>query len=225
MIMGYEEKRKYVASKDDGEKFIPHDAWKMCLDLIGPGKVVLDVGCATGYLSWELRKKGCKTVGLEISPESAKEAKKYCDEIFAENAETIELPYKEYFDVILFADVLEHLRNPLEVLNRFKNYLKKDGHIVISTPNIANWYVRLSLLLGQFNYSAKGCSILDPGHLRFFTLGSIRDILTKAGFRIVYLDITTNVRGLKKLPFLKSFLRFFKGLFAVQFIIKAEKQG
>jgi methionine biosynthesis protein MetW len=222
--MGYEEKRIY-ARKDDVQKFRPRSAWEMCINLIEPGKTVLDVGCATGYLSQELRKKGCKTIGIEIAEKAAEEAKKHCDNVFTGNAETIDLPYKEYFDVILFADVLEHLRNPLEVLNRFKNCLKKDGYIVISIPNIANWFVRLFLLFGRFNYSAKGCAILDPGHLRFFTLDSVRDMLKKAGFRIVYLDITTNVRGSERLQLLKSFLRFFKGLFAVQFIIKAEKQN
>ena len=220
--MGYEE-RKIYAKKSDMQKFIPHGSWQSCLELIESGKCVLDVGCATGYLSRELKKKGCKTVGLEINPETAEEAKKYCDKVFTGNAETIELPYQKDFDVILFADVLEHLKNPLEVLKRFKNYLKKDGYIVISIPNVANWHVRLSLLFGRFNYGSS--CILDAGHLRFFTLSSIRDMLKKAGFKIVRLDITTNVIGAKKLPFLKSLLTFFKGIFTAQFIIKAEKEN
>jgi 2-polyprenyl-3-methyl-5-hydroxy-6-metoxy-1,4-benzoquinol methylase len=222
--MGYEEKMKY-AIKGEVKKFVPRAAWKMCLDLVEERKVVLDVGCATGYLAWKLKEKGCNVFGLEIDSEMAEEAKLYCDKVVVGNAETTELPYKEYFDVILFVDVLEHLRNPLEVLTRFKNYLKKDGYIVISIPNVANWFVRLSLLLGRFNYSATGCIILDPGHLRFFTLSTVRDMLRKAGFREIHLDITVNVRGATRFPFIKALAKLWKKLFAGQFIIKAVRDA
>lgn len=220
IIMGYEEKRKYA---EKGGKIVPcpHAAHWMCLDLIDGGGTVLEVGCATGYLSIELKAKGCKVIGLEVDPEMAEEARLYCDKVILGNAEDVKLPYKEYFDVILYADVLEHLRNPLEVLIRFKSYLKQNGYIVVSIPNVANWFVRLSLLFGKFNYSSKGCAILDPGHLRFFSLKTTREMLEKAGFKITHLDITADLPGSSRFPFTRTLLKLWKNLFAVQFIIKA----
>ena len=220
--MGYEEKRKY-AEKGGGIVPCPHAAHWKCLGLIDGGETVLDVGCATGYLSVELKKKDCKVIGLEVDPEMAEEARLYCEEVILGNAENIELPYKEYFDVILYADVLEHLRNPLEVLIRFKRYLKKNGYIVVSIPNVANWWIRFSLLFGKFNPSSKGCAILDPGHLRFFTLKTIREMLEKAGFKITYLDITAGLPGSSRFPFIRALVKLWKSLFAVQFIIRAVK--
>ncbi len=224
MIMGYEEKRK-CANK--GGKFVPcpFAAHRMCLDLINEGGTVLDVGCATGYLSFELKEKGCKVTGLEIDPEMAEEARLNCDKVIVGNAEAIELPYKEYFDVILYADVLEHLRNPLEVLIRFRSYLKQNGYIVVSIPNVANWFVRLSLLFGKFNYSSKRYTIIDLGHLRFFTLKTIGEMLDEAGFKIAHLDITVDLPGLSRFPFIRTFVKLWKKLFAVQFIIKAVKDA
>ena len=220
MIMAYEEKRKYA--KKGGEiVFCPYAAHRMCLDLIDAGETVLDVGCATGYLSSKLKENGCKIIGLEIDPEMAEEARLYCDKVILGNAEVIELPYREYFDVILYADVLEHMRNPLEILIRFKSYLKKNGYIVVSIPNVAHWFVRLSLIFGKFNYSSRGCAILDSGHLRFFNLRTIREMLERAGFKIIHLDITVDLPGLSRFPFIRSTVKLWKKLFAVQFIIKA----
>ncbi len=220
--MGHEEKRK-CANK--GGKFVPcpFAAHQMCLDLIDKEGTVLDVGCATGYLSFKLKEKSCKVIGLEIDPEMAEEAKLYCDKVIVGNAEAIELPYKEYFDVILYADVLEHLRNPLEVLVRFRSYLKQNGYIVVSIPNVANWFVRFSLLFGKFNYCSKRYTIIDLGHLRFFTLKAIGEMLDEAGFKIVHLDITVDLPGLSRFPFIRTLVKLWKKLFAVQFIIKAIK--
>ena len=222
MNVGHEEKRKCANKR---HKFVPCSfaAHQICLNLIDEGRTVLDVGCATGYLSSRLKEKGCKVIGLEIDPEMAEEARLYCDKVFVGNAEAIELPYKEYFDVILYADVLEHLRNPLEVLVRFRSYLKQNGYIVVSIPNVANWFIRLSLLFGKFNYSSKRCTIIDPGHLRFFTLKTIREMLEQAGFKIVHLDITVDLPGLSRFPFIRTLVKLWKKLFATQFIIKAVK--
>jgi len=222
MNVEHEEKRKYA---NKSGKFVPcpFAAHRMCLDLINERGTVLDVGCAAGYLSFELKEKGCKVIGLEIDPEMAEEARLHCDKVIVGNAEAIELPYKEYFDVILYADVLEHLRNPLEVLVRFKSYLKQNGYIVASIPNVANWLVRLSLLFGKFNYNSKRCGVLDSGHLRFFTLRTIREMLKKAGFKIVHLDITVDLPGSSRFPFIRTLVKLWKKPFAVQFIIKAVK--
>ncbi len=199
----------------------PYAAHIKCLNMIGEKMTVLDVGCATGCLSSELKKKGCYVVGLEINPELAKEAQKYCDRLFLGDAETIELSFKDYFDVILFADVLGCFRNTQELLIKFKNYLKEDGYIVLSVPNVAYWFIRLSLLFGKFNYCENG--ILYRGFLRFFTSRTIQEVLRQAGFKIIEFDITTNLKGHTHFKFIRHLARLGRNLFAVQFIIKAVK--
>jgi len=145
---------------------------------------ILDVGCATGFLARELQKRGHEVIGIEIDKEAAKEAKKYCSKVIVESADSPKIQFpKESFDVIIFGDVLEHLPDPPSVLSRYKHFLKSDGLISISTSNVANWYVRVNLLFGRFEYEEKG--IMDKTHLRFYTRKSLKKIIKGAGLHIV----------------------------------------
>jgi SAM-dependent methyltransferase len=92
-------------------------------------------------------------------------------------------PYRREFDYIVFADVLEHLRDPAAVLRRCLPALKETGKIIISVPNIANWIIRLSLLFGKFDYMDRG--ILDRTHLRFFTLRSLKQLMSEVSCEIL----------------------------------------
>lgn len=146
--------------------------------MVQPNKRVLDIGCATGRIAELLKKeKNCFVVGIEVNKEMAEIAKKRCNKVIIENAETvkkIDFP-KGYFDIIIFADVLEHCSNPGEILTNLRGYLSDEGYILISVPNVANWEIRLKLLMGKFDY--KGGTILDTGHLKFFTLSSITRLI------------------------------------------------
>lgn len=184
-------------------------------NLIKNNSRVLDVGCASGKLAERLKKeKNCFVVGIEPDTELAKKAEPRCDKVIKADASIMkELPFaKDYFDYIIFADVLEHLVNPDEVLIRFKEYLSSEGYILLSMPNIANWEIRLRLLFGNFNYDHP---LIDGGHLRFFTLSSTKRLLKECGFHIVYLtNRNARIGWLGKI---------WKPLFAFQFIIKAQK--
>jgi len=142
-------------------------------------KRVLDVGCSTGRIAEKIkREKSCYVVGIELNPEMAKVAEGRCNEVIVANIELLEpLNFPEgYFDILLFADVLEHCKNPLEILENYKKYLSDVGYILVSVPNVANWEVLINLLRGRFDY--RGGTILDNGHLRFFTLNSIKGLGT-----------------------------------------------
>lgn len=184
--------------------------------LVESNKKVLDVGCATGRIAEKLKKeKNCYVVGIEINKEMAKIAKKRCDQVIVVDAELLKrlnFP-KSYFDIILFADLLEHCRNPGEILKNLKKYLSDTGYILVSIPNVANWEIRLKLLLGKFDY--RGGTILDVGHLRFFTLRSIKELVRKAGFKIIEVKTRNAV--------LQSLGRLWPALFAWGFVIKAKK--
>ena len=144
---------------------------------------ILDVGTASGYLGAILSDRGHSVVGIESDAAIAEKAKAYYDSFHLADLESYEFPYQREFDYILFADVLEHLREPAAALRRCLPALKESGKIIISVPNVANLFVRLSLLFGRFEYMDRG--ILDRTHLRFFTFRSLDKMLNEASCRVL----------------------------------------
>jgi 2-polyprenyl-3-methyl-5-hydroxy-6-metoxy-1,4-benzoquinol methylase len=177
------------------------------LDLIGKDKIVLDVGCNKGYIG-EHADKTNTFYGLEY------------DEVALEVAKGIYTSVQKYdlnnlkklnfnaqkFDVIIFADVLEHVLYPDEVLEHFKQYLSDGGYIIISLPNIANWKVRLDLLFGKFDYTETG--IMDRTHLHLYTFKSAQKLATNKDYSISEVRAGATFFGpvISLLPFLKSLL-------------------
>lgn len=155
---------------------------------IGFNQVILDVGCSEGKLGKYLKRhKKAKVFGVDISNEAVKRAKKNLDNVYTLNIETNNLPFpKKSFDVIICADVLEHLYNPLATLKNLKKYLKDNGFFILSIPNFANFSIRWNLLCGRFNYQKSG--IADETHLRFFTDQTVRELVNQAGMKILRID-------------------------------------
>lgn len=158
------------------------------LKFIGSKQKILDVGCWDGKMGSTIKRKGNEVWGIDIANKALKIAQKRLDRVFCLDIESdnLEKLPKEYFDVIILSDVLEHLFDPKAILEKFKKFLTKDGRIIISLPNVAFWEVRLNLLLGKFEY--KDLHILDPTHLRFFTLQSAKDMFLKAGLSVIKVD-------------------------------------
>ncbi|HVT44046.1 MAG TPA: glycosyltransferase [Thermoanaerobaculia bacterium] len=157
--------------------------------LVGPGKNVLELGCSTGYMSRVLRERGCRVTGVEMDLAAAAQAAEVCDRIITGDCERIDWERElgeERFDVILAADVLEHLKDPLALLRRLRPFLTPDGSVVASIPNIGHGSVRLSLFAGRFPYSETG--LLDRTHLRFFTRDSMEQLFADAGFLMARLE-------------------------------------
>jgi 2-polyprenyl-3-methyl-5-hydroxy-6-metoxy-1,4-benzoquinol methylase len=198
------------------------------LQLINKNQTILDIGCATGYLGAEIKKKGNRVYGVEISEKMAKEAKKILDEIVIGNIEEIELPWPEkFFDIIICADILEHLFDPEKVLISLKRYLKDNGLLIVSIPNVANWSIRKELLFGRFNYQAKG--LLDEGHVKFFTYDSAKKMIERAGYKTKEVDLNITLpkilwkinKILKIIPPVAK--KYFPKLFGYQFLFIAKK--
>lgn len=180
---------KYDTSVDLGNKNNSHT---LIVELVGHGRRVLDVGASTGFLARVLAERGCRVTGIEIDPESARQAEEFCERVIVGNVEELDLDEElggQTFDVLVFGDVLEHLKDPLGALERFKPFLAPDGHVVASIPNIAHGSVRLSLLQGRFQYRPLG--LLDNTHLRFFTRESVEEMFESAGFLTTDLRRTT----------------------------------
>lgn len=148
------------------------------------GKRILDVGCAAGELGRAFKLAGALEVaGIERSIEAAALAKERLDQVFVSDVEHANLPIEdEAFDWIIFADVLEHTIDPWTALASYRRYLKRDGRVVASIPNVRFYAVIARLIFNRWGYRESG--ILDSTHLRFFTLPTIRDMFKQAGFEI-----------------------------------------
>lgn len=173
---------------------------------VGKNKRVLDVGCATGYLSKKFREKGCYVVVVEKDEDAGFLARQNCDEVIIGDIEGMKPYPNEFFDVIVCADILEHLKRPDLVLLKLRRRLSKQGFLIASLPNIAYFTVGLRLLLGKFEYEEIG--ILDLSHLRFFALSGAKRMFKICGYRVCKIDYAG----------LGSVLRIFPRLFAFEFI-------
>jgi len=160
------------------------------LELVGPNRRVLDIGCATGFLGAALAAQGCVVTGVEYEPEAAAKARTHLDEVVEADLNVTALadlfPGRD-FDAIVFGDVLEHLMDPDAVLRSAAQLLAPGGAVVMSIPNVAHGSVRLALLQGRWDYRETG--LLDRTHLRFFTRASVAQMVADAGLRI------TDLRG------------------------------
>ena len=186
----YEEKYDVTGDHYIYKKTDPYSSHAQILKWIEqerPGEV-LEIGTATGYLSSEMTDRGCVVTGIEQDPQMAEIARQYCREMIVGDIESMDLSKLGQYDAIVFGDVLEHLRNPREILEKTSGLLKPGGKVLMSLPNVANIWVRLNLLFGRFNYSRVG--ILDETHLRFFTLQTMKQLAADSGFDVVSVNAT-----------------------------------
>lgn len=173
------------------ESLDPNSSLAKMLEFVGRGKRVLDVGCASGYLARLMTSRGCTVVGIDVSAEAAQAAAQYCTRTIVADLDIEPLQAllpDEEFDVAVFGDVLEHLRDPWKVLGDARKLLAYRGYAVVSVPNIAHGGIRLGLLRGEFDYSEFG--ILDDTHLRFFTRRTLDQLFIRAGYRVEKLERT-----------------------------------
>ncbi|MDI1353237.1 MAG: class I SAM-dependent methyltransferase [bacterium] len=167
--------------------------------------LVLDAGCGRGILGEKIKTLGFTVWGIENNPIALQAAQKNIDHVIAADITDItklddELKNKQ-FDYIIFSDILEHIADPLMLLKNYRKFCHAHTNVLVSLPNVANWQIRLSLLLGQFNYKDSG--VMDRTHLRFFTFKTAKCLLTEAGYTINQIDFTPYiVRSL--LPLIKT---------------------
>ncbi len=182
----------------------PHSPHTIISSLISPSTLLLDIGCNTGYLGKSLLEKNVKSDGIDINKNALKIAAKFYNQVFSRDLYQgkLDLPQKKY-DYIVFLDLLEHLPRPDLVLSDSKKYLKKDGQIIISMPNVARLEIRLQLLLGKFDYTYGG--ILSEDHLRFFTKESGTKMIEKCGLKVSDIMPTGLGHQLNLLPNLLAF--------------------
>jgi 2-polyprenyl-3-methyl-5-hydroxy-6-metoxy-1,4-benzoquinol methylase len=149
--------------------------------LVGTDREVLELGPGPGHMTAVLSERGCTVTGIEVDAHAAEMAAHYCQRMIVGDLDELDLESEladARFEVIVAADVLEHLKDPLRALKRLRAFLAPAGFFVISLPNVAHGSVRLALLEGHFRYQDIG--LLDRTHLRFFTRESIDELLDEA---------------------------------------------
>lgn len=159
---------------------------RMCGE--GAGRRLLDVGCARGHLGSVLADAGWAVTGIEADATDAAAARTKGLNVIEQSAEMAFGSMTEKFDVIVFADVLEHMVDPLMVLNLARQRLLPGGRIIVSIPNVAHLTVRAQLMLGRFNYADRG--IMDRTHLRFFTRRTLIEMIREVGLSINEIRVT-----------------------------------
>jgi methionine biosynthesis protein MetW len=180
----------------------PDSSHALMLQMIRPGTRVLEFGCATGRMSELLRAQGSSVTGIEIDPACARLARQFADAVHEIDLDVERASQRlagERFDVLVFGDVLEHLRDPETVLRDALKLLTPGGEVVVSIPNMAHADVRLSLLEGQVTYG--DCGLLDRTHLRWFTRDSLELLLTEAGLEPVQWERTRRAVGATEIPY------------------------
>jgi len=157
---------------------------------VGRDKRVLELGCNSGYLSAALASQfGCTVTGIELDESAANQARRSCARVITGDLDLMNIQEAlagETFDVILCADVLEHLRDPARVLSELKPFLAPAGYVVASIPHVGHGSVRLALLSGQFPYRPLG--LLDDTHLRFFNRQAVEELFEQCGYAIESVD-------------------------------------
>lgn len=185
---------------------------------------VLEIGCGAGVLGRDLKTQGkAKYVcGVEIDPFAAEMAKKNLDLAISANIEhaDLDLPLGS-FDAIVFADVIEHLYDPWAALSNVTKYLKKDGVVIASIPNVRHYKIIKKLLTDKWFYEKEG--ILDRTHIRFFGYATIRDLFMYSGLEIAEIH-----RKKKARDWIMSISKYYSGfddLLTYQYLIKAVKKN
>jgi 2-polyprenyl-3-methyl-5-hydroxy-6-metoxy-1,4-benzoquinol methylase len=162
----------------------PHSPHSIIPRLISKkNALVLDIGCNNGLIGREIIKMSQALVdGIDINEEALKEAAESYRKIFKRDLYNSKLEIEtENYDYIIFSDILEHLPRPDLVLQDARKYLKDDGRIIVSLPNVARFEIRAGLLLGKFDYRP---GILSEDHLRFFTNKSAQRLIRECGYEI-----------------------------------------
>lgn len=206
------EAKYYESARRDLIRLIPQDA-----------KHILDVGCGAGALGAAIKEeKGghIEMTGIELDIYAADKAKKVLNKVIVGDTEAIELPFpKEYFDCIIYGDVLEHLIDPWGTLVKHKAFLKSGGSVIASIPNIAHY--RIIKMLGKKEWNYDNAGIIDKTHLRFFTIKSIKKMFDEADFKILKIENRIGASNSKK--FLnKIFFNLLLDKITEQYVILAQ---
>lgn len=192
---------------------------------------ILDVGTAGGTIGRACIGKEFILHGIESEVKWAVHAQPFYEELLISTIEKAPDEFISNHDIVICADILEHLVDPQFTLQRIVSLQNFQTLYIISVPNVANIWIRLNLLFGNFSYTDRG--ILDRTHLRFFTKKTFWHMLTSSGLKVESLYTTPiplnlvhpwfekNVVGRTMHGFLMFLTHLWPTLFGYQFVVTA----
>jgi 2-polyprenyl-3-methyl-5-hydroxy-6-metoxy-1,4-benzoquinol methylase len=169
-----------------GRNFVVREEILAAVQAMTPRPVrILSLGVGAGETEKAIREWcGAYVMGIELDERLAAIAKSKLDAVVQGDAESPEiLQGRGEFDLIICADILEHLRDPQALLRTLRGALSVGGSIIISVPNARHWHLLYPLVVkGDWVYRDSG--ILDNTHLRFFTRKSLLRMIEGAGYTV-----------------------------------------
>lgn len=220
-----------------GGDFDPDEAAAILLSYMPSNARILDVGCGTGTITLIANAgRENEVVGLEPDPIRAAAARDRGLNVETGLFDGETVAALGTFDVVMFADVLEHLADPSKALALASSILRPGGLVLASVPNVAHWTVRRQLLLGKFDYQDSG--IMDATHLRWFTQKTIQQLFERNGFEVVRIRQSAGswLHAYDRMPFrllppaartklVKRLNRLRPRLFGCQHVLMTRKQA
>lgn len=200
MSKNFKKPKDYYFDRREILPFIPKDK-----------KVFLDVGCGEGGFGALLKQvRQAEVWGVENDQEIGKKAVARLDRVIVDTIESDDIMIPEsYFDCIVFNDCLEHLYDPWSVLGRIKKFMKKDGMVIASIPNV-RYYNVISDLIKRKRWDYVDTGVLDRTHLRFFTIETIKSMFLDCGYTLI------NISGINSMG-LPPFARFLNRIIGGRF--------
>jgi SAM-dependent methyltransferase len=220
---------RYGTSGDEA----PFEAPGIARRLVPSNVSVLDVGVGVGGTT-EFINRGKQNTVQCIEPDATRAAlaRQKGLEVYEGLFDGEFVATGRKFDVIVFGDVLEHMSDPAAAIRLAKQCLTSEGFIIASVPNVAHWTVRMSLLIGRFEYVEAG--IMDATHLRWFTEKTLRALFQSEGFVVTQIAHSAGLwmpvysSGLRRLvpyrirkPVVLALLKLLPKLMAAQHIVVA----
>jgi methionine biosynthesis protein MetW len=158
---------------------------KKAVSMIGNNKKVLDLGCGNGLIMERIRDAGNIVIGVEISKAGILESRKKGFKVYE-----LSLNYqwskriREKFDVVFAGEIIEHIFDTDKFLTNVKGVLHDGGNLIVTTPNLASLGRRIALLFGRNPYIETTCRLDDAGHIRYFTLKTLTNLLEENSFKV-----------------------------------------
>src|SRR3989344_414053 len=159
---------------------------RKALQLIGNHKKVLDIGCYNGYISKIIQEQGNEVIGVDMSDKAVELCKKKGFVCVQRDLEK-KLPFHdEEFDAVFMGEIIEHIFDTDGLLREARRVLKKNGVLVLTTPNLAAPSRRIKLFFGINPGIESGTLPLNKnsGHIRYFTCKALAELLERSGFKI-----------------------------------------
>ncbi len=144
---------------------------------------VLDIGCGNGSLSHLIAKQGYEVVGVEDSASGVAAANKSFPDCKFIQASVYDLPYSELagnFDVVISAEVIEHLLYPRELIKAAQKCLKPNSSLILTTPY--HGYIKNLVMSLSGKMDDHFTVLWDGGHIKFFSVNTLTTLLAEEKF-------------------------------------------